>query len=295
MKPTLLALLYSVLISFGAAAQQYTFKVLVNKGGNEVKSGSAWQPVKVGSNLNSTDEVRIAENSYLGLMHATGKPLEIKKPGSYKIADLAGRVKGGSTVLNKYTDFILSDAESKQGMTATGAVHRGFKKVDVFLPEGAPVYGDVITIHWATDKFKGPYVVTLTSMFGDELARYETSDSIQQVNLAEKSLKNEDNILVQVMAKADPSSQTDPAATLKRLSKPDRERIKNELDEIEGALSEKSALSKLYQARFYETNHLLADAAHAFLEAVKLSPEVPEYQKEYQYFLHRNSLKVTEK
>src|SRR5688500_12496233 len=100
-----------VLVFFTALAfsQEYSFKVLVNKGKNEMKSGSDWKPVKVGASLKSPDEIKVSENAYLGLIHVSGKPLELKNAGNYKVIDLAAKVGTGTSVLNKYTDFILSN------------------------------------------------------------------------------------------------------------------------------------------------------------------------------------------
>ena len=55
-----LALFVFALIGFvQAMAQDYTFKVLVNKGKNEIKAGSGWQVIKVGSSLKSDDELKV--------------------------------------------------------------------------------------------------------------------------------------------------------------------------------------------------------------------------------------------
>ena len=104
-------ILFAVLVlasSIQLHAQDYAFKVLVNKGKNEIKSGSGWQQIKVGSSLTAKDELKIAENSYLGLVHVTGKPLELKQSGQYKVVDLSSKMKDGPSVVSKYTDFILS-------------------------------------------------------------------------------------------------------------------------------------------------------------------------------------------
>src|SRR5437867_10309521 len=97
-------------------AQEYTFRVLANKGANEVKSGDTWQPVKTGAQLKKGDELKISENASIGLVHVSGKPLEVKQAGNYKVDLLAEKVGTGSSVLNKYTDFILSSnsAEAKK-------------------------------------------------------------------------------------------------------------------------------------------------------------------------------------
>src|SRR6218665_3094361 len=101
---------------FAQTGQDYAFKVLANKGANEVKTGNAWAAVKTGASLKKEDELKVTENSYLGLVHASGKPMELKQAGTYKVADLAAKMNGGSSVLTKYTDFILSSnsAEAKK-------------------------------------------------------------------------------------------------------------------------------------------------------------------------------------
>jgi hypothetical protein len=47
-------------------AQEYAFKVLANKGTNEVKSGDSWQALKTGASLKKGDELKVSENSYIG-------------------------------------------------------------------------------------------------------------------------------------------------------------------------------------------------------------------------------------
>src|SRR5688572_7184931 len=93
----------NIILLFTVAAltvqgQEYAFKVLVNKGKNEIKSGNDWQLIKTGTSLKSADELKISENSYIGLIHTSGKPLELKEAGNYKVVDLAAKVNGGSSV-----------------------------------------------------------------------------------------------------------------------------------------------------------------------------------------------------
>ncbi|HPH47850.1 MAG TPA: hypothetical protein PKU83_12625 [Chryseolinea sp.] len=88
-----------LLMSACVFAQDYAFKVLANKGTNEVKSGDAWQPLKTGASLKSTDEVKLTDNAYLALVHSSGKPMELKEAKTYKVADLAASLKPGTSVL----------------------------------------------------------------------------------------------------------------------------------------------------------------------------------------------------
>lgn len=80
MKKSGILVVVGIFLSGIAVGQaDYAFKVLANKGSNEVKSGDAWQAVKTGDRLKSTDEIKVAENSYVALVHVKGKPIELKE------------------------------------------------------------------------------------------------------------------------------------------------------------------------------------------------------------------------
>lgn len=273
-------------------AQDYAFKVLVNKGKNELKAGETWQQIKVGSSLKKDDELKVSENSYLGLVHVTGKAMELKKSGRYKVADLAGQVKEGATVLAKYADFVLSsNTGPKNTLAATGAVDRGAGSINVLLPrpELALVYGNKVTINWEDDKTLKPYVVVFESLFGDELNKIETADNFVVVDLDDKNFLNEDNIIVSVESKAN-RNKVSSDYTLKKLSRADKERIKAAYSEFSKQTTEATALNKLLVAGFFEENNLLIDAIPYYQEAIKLAPDVPSYKEMYNDFLLRHGI-----
>ena len=276
--------------------QDYTFKVLANKGSNEMKSGDTWQAVKTGASLKTGDEIKVTENSYLGLVHATGKPMELKQAGSYKVADLAAKVSGGTSVLNKYTDFILSSnsAEAKKNrLSATGAVHRGLEDIKVFLPENqySGIYNNIAIINWEASKAGGPYTIILKNMFDDELMKAETPETSLQIDLNDPKFANETAILVEVKSKSDSKSKSEQHL-IKKLSQVDHDRVKKSLAEIMGNVQEETALNKFILAGFYEENKLFIDAITSYEQAIKMAPDVPSYQEAYDEFLLRNKFKL---
>lgn len=282
------------LASFGQD-QGYAFKVLANKGANEVKSGDTWQAVKTGASLKAGDELKVSQNSYLGLVHASGKPMELKEAGNFKVSDLAAKIGGGTSVLNKYTDFILSSnsAEAKKNrLSATGAVHRGLEDIKVFLPENqySGIYNNIAIINWEAPKAGGPYIVTLKNMFDDELQKTETPENNIQIDLNDPKFANESAILVEVKSKADAKSKSEQHL-IKKLSASEAERVKKSLAEITGDVQEETALNKLILAGFYEQNKLFIDAITAYEQAIKMAPDVPDYKEAYDEFLLRNKLK----
>jgi hypothetical protein len=270
--------------------------VMANKGSNEVKSGEGWQSVKTGDRLKTGDELKISENSYVALVHSTGKPVEIKQSGSYKVADLASKVGAGASVLNKYTDFILSSnsAEAKKNrLSATGAVHRGLSDIKVFLPENqySDIYNTSLIINWESAKGAGPYVVTVKNMFDDELMKVETPENSIKIDRMDPKLANDEALLIEVKSKSDGKSKSEQHL-VKKLSLPRQESVKKLIDEMGNDMKEETALNKFILAGFYEENKLFIDAITAYEEAIKLAPDVPTYQEAYEEFLLRNKLKI---
>lgn len=282
-----------VFLFAGASGQDYAFRVLVNKGKNEVKTGDNWLPIKVGASISSKDEIKVTENAYVGLIHVSGKPLELKDAGKYKVTDLSAKIGPGSSVINKYTDFILSsNTDKKNRLTATGAVSRGgANTIKIFLPKSdAVVYNSKVIVNWEKDKSAPPFVVTFKSMFGDELKTEEVKGYDVAIDLDDASFANEDNILVEVYAKSD-KNKVSETFTLKKLSKADKDRIKNALNDFRKDVTEETAINKLVLAGFYEQNNLIIDAATAYQDAIKLAPDVATFQEDYENFLVRHGLK----
>lgn len=280
-----------------ALGQDYAFKVMANKGTNEVKSGDSWQPIKTGASLKLNDELKVAANGYLGLISASGKPIEVKKPGAVKVADLAAQVKGGSSAVNKYTEFILSSNadERKNKLTATGAVVRDIsteKAIKVMLPENqnSGIYNNEAVIKWDGSKVTGPYVVTLSNMFEEQLDKVETAETSIVINLNDPKFVNETGIFVVVRSKADPN-QVSKQHLIKKLSPDAYEKVKRSMNDIVGEVSEQTALNKFILAGFYEEQGLFIDAISAYEEVLKLAPDVTYYQEAYDDFLIRNGLK----
>jgi tetratricopeptide (TPR) repeat protein len=284
-------------IAFLTDAQEYTFRVLANKGANEVKSGDSWQPVKTGAQLKKGDELKISENASVGLVHVTGKPLEVKQAGSYKIDDLAAKVGNGSSVLNKYTDFILSSnsAEAKKNrLSATGAVHRGLEDIKVFLPENqyAEIYNNIAIINWESTKGAAPYVVSIKNMFDEELAKIETPENVTQIDLSDPKFANETAVLVEVKSKADGNNKS-VQHLIKKLSPARYDVVKKQLNDETADLKDETAFNKYLLASVYEEKKLFIDAITCYEQAIKMDPGNPTYKEGYDEFLLRNKLKST--
>jgi hypothetical protein len=297
MKKTNFTFLFILLASV-AFSQDYAFKVLANKGNNEVKSGASWAPLKTGATLRKGDELKLGENAYLGLVHVKGKPMELKLSGVYEVTTLDAQVGagGGASVLNKYTDFILSSnsAEAKKNrLSATGAVDRGETyAIKLVLPENqsAGIYNNIAIINWDGTKVPGPYTVTLRNMFDDELTKFETAEPTVRLDLADPKYVKENAILIEIKSKADPKLVS-KQHLIKKISPAEQASVKKSLTEISADVSEATALNKLVLAGFYEEKNLLIDAIVAYEDAIKLAPDVPSFKEAYDEFLLRHGMK----
>lgn len=285
-------------LSFAGFAQaDYAFKVLANKGANEYKSGDTWQPIKTGLSLKVGDELKVSENAYLGLVSSTGKPLELKKPQSYKVADLLSQIGTGTSVMSKYTDFILSSnsAEAKKNrLSATGAVHRGEPSaLSVYLPEAKSsfVFNNSMYVVWEAPKTGGPYVVTVMDFMEDEIMKMETPETSVKIDLSDPKLAKVSNFLVHVSSKADSKVKSEGHA-VKRLPAAEQDKVKKDFADISSDVKEETAFSKFMLAGFYEQHGLLIDALTAYEEAVKMAPDVETFVEAKNEFLYRNKLAV---
>lgn len=290
------ALIFVSSLVFG---QDYAFKVMANKGSNEVKSGDTWQPLKTGTSLKATDELKIAPNAYLGLIHSSGKPVEIREAGNVKVADI--KVGAGTSALNKYTDFILSsNAETKKNkLGATGAVERGDKKaITLLLPaeKNSAVLNNIAVINFTTEA-SGPYVVTVFNMASEQLTTFETPEKTFQIDLKDAKYKFNKagdpfsaGIMIQVKSKSD-SKLDSKEYMIKALPNKDAEDIKKEYATILEENPEETAIKQYTLAGFFEKNKLYIDAITAWEQAIKLAPDVDSYKEQYEEFLLRNAIK----
>ena len=278
-----------------AMAQGYTFKVLANKGDNKVKSGADWQSLKTGTSLNEDDELSVSAGAYLGLVHSSGKTLELKEAGVHKVSELASKVStGGSSVASKYADFVLSkmSAEGKKNrLSATGAVHRGSNDaIAVYMPSSVGVFNEKAIIRWDSLDNANTYTVTLRNMFDDVLLSIETNDPNIEIDLTREQIGKENVILLSVADKNDETVKSGTYA-IKRLPTTDAEKVKSSLAELMSDVDSESALNNYILAGFYEENNLLVDAMTSYEQAIRIAPDVESYREAYNDFLIRNRLK----
>lgn len=270
-------------------AQGYDFKVLVSKGKTEVKEGDAWASIKVGASLSATDQIKLAENSYLGLMHISGKPVEVKDAGTHSLADVAAKISKGSSIVSKYTDFILSsEDEKKNKLAATGAVHRDLRApVTIYLPKTSYHIGKEVYLSWNSPGKSSEAQVVVMDLAEEELVRFKVQGDSYRLDLTGEKLVNEPNLLIKIIT-ADGYKSSN--ISIKRLPPSKRAEVEKEWNDLMSSFTGQSALEKYLEAGFYESHMLLSDALTAYRQAMEMAPDVDLYREEYNKFLERLGL-----
>lgn len=286
-------------------AQDYVFKVLANKGGNTLKAAQAkseWEPIKTGTALFDDDELKISQNAYLGLVHVSGKTMELTDEGSYNVKELATRLGNTrSSVASKYANFVINkmteedaadiNKDHRRYLTVTGAVERGIldAPISLMMPSSAEILNAKALIRWEEVEGAKAYVFTAKNVYDEVIDTYETETPEVQLNLDDTKFKGQELIIVRVQVKGDDQMYSGNYG-IKRLSAVKADPINMELDQLKLSLDGETALNQLILATFYEENNLLIDAISSYEKALSLSPGVDQFQIAYAMFKKRNNI-----
>jgi hypothetical protein len=289
--------------NYAANAQSYVFKVLANKGDNSVKiEGADWTKLKTGQSLNSGDELKLSEEAYLGLMHNSGKTLEVKTAGSHTVSGLAANLKSKNTsVASKYADFVMNRMSDDEGsgdyrksLGATGAVDRALASgasIKIMALSSSEIINDQVILRWNEPKQEGEleslnYELTFSNLFDETIATETVDNTSYLLDRSKEPFAGENFIKVKVQVKGEDLKSDDYAITIK----PEEEtaEIKETLAQLKSEIEGESAMDKLVMAAFYEDNDLLLDALTAYEQAIQKAPNVPVFEKAYEDFLIRN-------
>lgn len=284
-------------------AQAYVFKVLANKGDNSVKiEGAEWTKLKTGQSLNSGDELKLSDEAYLGLMHNSGKTLEVKTPGSHTVSGLAANLKSKNTsVASKYADFVMNKMSEDDGsgdyrksLGATGAVDRALASgasIKIMALSSSEIINEEVILRWNEPKQEGEvedltYELTFSNLFDETIATETVDKTSYLLDRSKEPFAGQNFIKVKVQVKGEDLKSDDYAITIK----PEEEtaEIKATLEELKTEIDGESAMDKLVMAAFYEDNDLLLDALTAYEQAIQKAPNVPVFEKAYEDFLIRN-------
>lgn len=284
-----------VFASSAVLGQGYTFRVLANKGQNKVKKAGTTAPVvlKTGATLSDGDELIASEGAYIGLMHKTGKTLEVRTPGTKKVADLEKLVNTkASSVTSRYAKFLADKMNEKETtnyrarLNATGAVSRalaGNESITPLVPRGETpgVIGDNAIIRWESPEGmeENVFVVTVKNIFDEELLKEEVEGNTIELDFTSPQMQNEEGLYIINVAAKENMDVTSGDFPVNKLKGDAAEVYAESLNELKSEVSDDSPLNKIIYAGFYEENGLIVDALTKVEEAIEMSPEVEDFKE----------------
>lgn len=297
-----LLIFFLVNTSYG---QSFVFRVLASKGANQVKKGQSGEtvPLKTGATLMSGDELIAASGAYIGLMHKTGRTIEVRNPGVTKITDLETKLANTkSSVANKYAKFVMNkmnegdndlSSNYRKNMKATGAVERATSSASlkVLLPSSVDVLNTEAIIRWegTEEVLDASYIVSIKNIFDEEIFNAETTKTSLNINFNDENLANERLVILNVQVKDNEDIKSGDYG-IKRMSSDDAASINENLQALKSEISDDSPLNNLIFASFYEENNLILDAMTQYEKAVLASPDVEDFKTLYDDFLVKNGL-----
>ncbi len=295
----------SLLFTVSLSAQSYTFRVIGTKGNNTIDG----KPLKVGMTLTDNQTIMIASNgSYLGLMHKTGKTLELQDKGSYQVKGLESKIKGSGNLNSRYAKFVANELSQDGGPSAarsrhmkkTGSVERAIGLVQAMLPKSSDLYGSTLAVKWflkESNEVKEAdvkeYKIYVTSMEDEVLETLVTTDKHAFVDVSGDKYKGAEQLIVKVLAIKQNGEAFEDLSTIdgrmvQILDAETKAEIAEEMKEF--ADNSNSPLTKLAEASYYEENKLYSDAIRAYEQALELSGNVESFKEMYDSFLIRNAL-----
>jgi hypothetical protein len=289
-----LTFILGLFITIAVTAQSYTFRVLANKGDNKIEKTTGQQiRMKTGAVVQYEDVLIIGNNSYVGLMYKTGKTIEIRKGGKFKVVDLIKNVNTGkSSVASRYAKFVsdkmneTTTSNYRARLNATGAVSRAFDNdgmIALMMCENNSVLQNNFTIKWEDIDSVTTYKVVITNIQDEIIKTYLTNETSVNVDITLPELENNPLYIVNVSDNDNPEIKSIDRGVI---PKEEFSELRIEYEELVNDIGDNnSVLNKLVEAWFFEEKGLLLDALTKYEEIIELEPDVRDYQEMYDGFL----------
>lgn len=296
---------FSINLILAQASQEYVFRVMVSSGKNEIKKLESWQPLRTGNKLSLTDQIQIETGSFLGLAHKSGKTIELKTPGVYKISDIASKINSATaSAAQKYADFVVAQMTKDGGKTinqrkgTTGSTERAIPgAIKALLPYSVTcnVFEEKTNVVWYTHTGTKEYSVNLMNLFDESVLKKVTKDTTLVIDFADEVFKKENDYKILIKSNDVTGKSSGDGYSFHKLNANEKEEIEKEIKVIKQTDTEESSLQKIVLASFYEDKKLYLEALKKYKEAIAMEPEVSEYKLMYQEFLERYGMTKVKK
>lgn len=308
MKKWILPIIVLILLtySYDCLAQEFVFKVLAINGKVLIKrNGTQWASLKAGDKLFKDDSIEIKENSYIGLVHLTGRTKEIKRQGGFAVNKLAKDISSYNNNLSgRLSDYVLKQLIESDGvlnsddyhlwLQGTASVERGMEtKITLQFPAKTYLIKNLIPFVWNSEPaYDGNFDFFIFDNDEKEIYKETVATTKILVDLNSINIKEGVSYFWNVRIANSNSFKTEKREFI-LLSEKERKTILDSLEIIQKTFDkEETSIDKIVLAAFYTENGLMLEAMKAYRDALKLAPDVEDYKRLYQAFLYK--IKTTE-
>ena len=279
--------------SFGQST--FVFKVLGVSGTVKKHSSTGDVALAPGAKLNG-DESIIVENGYCGILHSSGKAIEVKKPGTYLVSDLVKSLKitagKSSKVSERYVNYVMGqltkaeeediNANHRKYMQETGSVERGSNtnNIKLIALKTNEVLPKAYTLNWTSGVSNVEYLLEVYNLFNENVFTAKTKENSAAVDFGPLFAKHGKNLLVtiKVLGRPEVKSSEYSFKLAGNISVPEL-----------GLAEEKTPVSCMVNGIICEENNLLLDALAYYKEAYTQESSVTGYKEAYDNLLNRVS------
>ena len=304
-----------------AFSQGYVFRVLANKGQNQVKRAAGnTEGLKTGATLKAGDQLIASSDAYIGLMHKTGKTLEVRQPGVLKVNDLEKKVAAKKTsVTSRYAQYVMNQINDdgvsnnyRRSNNVTGAAKRTTGEgvpitIDFVLPidsNKVVAYDDEIVLRWVPAKseeeevtFDGrKFKVVIQNIFDEDIYQVESDNPSVALDLG--AIENESTLyLVRIttIEENGADSLNSIEYAIEKFSFDENPKLAEELEAARAEVDTETSMGKLVMASFYDNKGMLLEAMREFETLVRENPDVDSFKELYSEFLAKNGMVPSEK
>lgn len=289
----LLALLVLPTLVFAQADE--VFKIIASKG--KITLERTKKAVSVGAGLTSTDQLRMEGPVYLGLVHKSGKALELRQEGIVLVKDLLGKVPTKSNGMDKLVGFVVQSVqgaqEGKNIKSASVEMSLNVNKLRLISPRTTKTIDDEMTFTWngTVDGSKTPtYLFTITDASQNVRFKRELTETQVTVNLKSLGLEK-DRCYYWSVTQVGANAPTVESYCLYMVNDAEMASLNGQLKTLRDEQNtQPTALDKLMLASFYEQNGLTYRAMTAYKEASSIGGDVEIFSDSYREFLRRTGV-----
>ncbi len=273
------------------AQSSFAFKVLGVSGSVKKQTPSGPVALTTGTKL-MADESILIESGYCGLMHSSGKGVELKNPGTYAVNDLSQNVKAGAKkgkVSEKYVSYVMGqltreeaediNSNHRKYMEVTGSVERASTnyRIKMIALNSNEVLGKSYTLSWVSNVKDAEYILEVNNLFNEVVFTARTKENSAAVDFGPLFNRHGKNLIVAVRV-AGKQAIKSREYTFKLAS--------DETVADLGLSNEKNSASYMVNGMICEEHNLFMDALSFYREASSSESSVDGYKNAYQNLLN---------